>query len=387
MSDRLKNSTLTGSLVSSTYRNHLKFGYGPAFKTERENSFFNVQPGLANTPASFKVECLRAARLIGDEAKKQNKKVVVALSGGLDSEVIARSFLEADISIEVAILQYLPDLNDHDIQHATHFCRMNNIKTNYVDLDVFKYYETSDHRDSYLKYGCNSPMFSVHLELCRKFENDFLIFSGVVPLLHQPAAVHNHAHSLSRFNIINETISQFSLVEFPVENTFCFDRYFHLNSTSGVSNFFFYTPELILSALALGDVVEQINSIEDLSRKILSTPFDDIEYYHTQKLRGRLKYDIFRKAGFTVLPRESKFTGFEKIHSLCNTADSAEKESASLSGNNFQLKGLIRFNELYRAPMEKYLPPIKLGIFKIEENNLLWLREYALKNWVQKKQY
>lgn len=362
-------------ILTSTHQNHLKIGYGPLLKPHREMSYFQVCSGPARQPDSFKIECLRAARLIAESAQMQNKKIVIALSGGLDSEVVARAFLEASIPFEATTLRYLPDLNEHDNHYAFHFCKMNNIKLNIIDIDVMAHYQTEQHKHSYEKYCCNSPMFSVHLDLCRRFENDFLILGGIVPILHVPHDIHNHSKQLSLFNIIEKTFSQFSLAEFPVENTFCFDHYFNLHKTSGVSHFFLYTPELVLSSLAAGNVLKQIDDINTFSYQYPASQYENIPFYHSQKITNILKYNFFRQEGFTVLPRERKLTGFEKIHQSFGP-----QEGAQPSYQN-ELKGLIRFNELYRKPMEAQLPKQQLGVFNIDSENKIWLKNHALINW------
>jgi hypothetical protein len=373
-------------MKSSTYHHHLKVGYGSSFLDSRERSFFHIQSAPAEIPKSFKEECIRAAKLIFLEAQSKNKKIVIALSGGLDSEVVARSFLEANVPFEAAILKYLPDLNDHDIQFAFHFCKLNNIKVNQIDIDVFQFYKSSAHRESYELYHCNSPMFSVHLELCRQFKNDFLIFGGVVPIFHIPPDIHNHAGQVSRFNIINKTLEQFNLAEFPVENTFCYDRFFSQHGTCGVSHFFMYTPELILRALAESDVIHQTQSLNEFSRAYPPADFENIQLYHSYKISNQMKHDFFRKMGFRVQPKPSKLTGFEKIHELCYLKPSADTNTfENVKSYQRQLSGLIRFNQLYRKPMEEKLPKLSLGVFDINELNKKWLFEFALENWSYKE--
>src|SRR5687768_12507692 len=98
-------------LKQYSYNNHSKYGWGNDWfnKPERTHSGFQVTFGKSvGTPGSFRDECVRAARLIGESTKEP---IVVALSGGVDSEVIARSFLEAEIPFKAVIVRFTGDVN------------------------------------------------------------------------------------------------------------------------------------------------------------------------------------------------------------------------------------------------------------------------------------
>lgn len=360
---------------SSTYKNHLKFGYGAEFQAHRSVSYFNVEAGLADIPQSFKQECLRAARLICEAAGV--RKVIIPMSGGLDSEVVARSFLECQIPFEAAILRYLPDLNDFDIRSARAFCAQYNIPSHVIDVDVLEYFKSPAHAESAEKYLCNSPMYSVHLELCRKFKDDFVVFAGVIPTLDLPAEINNNFLHISRYNIIEKTIHAFALMEYPIEANFCFDHFFSKNESQGVSNFFLYTPELILSSLVGNDIFLMYEELQHFSRKINVHDYDLVAHYHTQRISGALKYRFLKRMGFDVEPRESKFTGFEGIHDLFADRNPELKKYVSA------ITGMTRFNEIYRKPMEERLPRLKLGRFQISETNKVWLMSSAIEKWVQ----
>ena len=82
---------------------------------------------MIKIPTSFKDECLRAARLIGEAA---DKPILVLLSGGIDSEVAARCFLEAGVPFEVVTANIIYNgkiVNDNDTKYTTAFIKKFNL--------------------------------------------------------------------------------------------------------------------------------------------------------------------------------------------------------------------------------------------------------------------
>ncbi len=365
--------------VSSTYQNHLKFGYGPEFETIRTNTFFNVEAGEAaeareaSDTRSFHSECVRAASLISAQAGQ--KRILIAMSGGMDSEVVARSFLEAKVPFEAVIFRYENESNLHDIKSAVDFCNSNNLKINFVDINVLEFLDTGEYLDFTSLYNCNSPLFSVHLEACKHLKNDFVIFSGSAPVLRLPPLVHRNFHSLDRFYIIKNTIENFVQTEFPIENSFCYDHFFAKNHSEGVSNFFLYTPELILSSLKLGDPLLQFHEVQHFSPKNPHKDFDMVTHFQSRRMMACLKQRFFIRGGFDISLRESKFTGFEKIHLKFDQlpADKGIYEKG--------IDGMTRFNQKYRSPMEAKMPPLKLISFRISRKDEESLLAYAFENW------
>lgn len=359
--------------VSNTYQNHLKFGYGPDMETVRTPTFFNIHCGEAAKPGSFFSECVRAASLIAEKAGQ--KRILVAMSGGLDSEVVARSFLAAKVPFEAVIFRYEDDSNLHDIQSAIDFCHANNVKTNFVEVRVIEFLNKLDYLGFTSEYFCNSPLFAVHLEGCRQVKNDFVVISGSAPSLRLPPLIHRNFHSLHRFYIIQNTIEQFMLSEYPTENTFCFEHFFVKNNCEGVSNFFLYTPELVLSSLLLGDPVLQFHEVQHFSPKNPHSEFDMVTLFQSRRMMARLKQRFFIRGGFDVGPRDAKFTGFEKLQ--LKFSELPPDKGIYERG----IDGLVRFNQIYRAPMEARMPVMKLINFQISDKDREILLANAFESW------
>lgn len=71
-------------------------------------------------PQTFREECGFAARLI---ASRADRPIAVMMSGGIDSEIIARTFLENDIPFQALSYEFEDGKSFHDLRWAKEFCR------------------------------------------------------------------------------------------------------------------------------------------------------------------------------------------------------------------------------------------------------------------------
>jgi hypothetical protein len=68
-------------------------------------------------------------------------KPCVMFSGGVDSEVVIRSFLAIGIKPEVYIFRYENDYNIYDVSYAITVCSMLDLPYNLIDFNLKKFYE------------------------------------------------------------------------------------------------------------------------------------------------------------------------------------------------------------------------------------------------------
>ena len=104
-------------LFDYTHKNHFKFGYwsdtgGPHWflpPDGTEELTWTVDFGFCEyKPTNFKDECYRAARLITDSTTEIPN---IMFSGGNESEVVVRSFMDQEIPFKVSILKFKKNLN------------------------------------------------------------------------------------------------------------------------------------------------------------------------------------------------------------------------------------------------------------------------------------
>jgi len=91
----------------------------------------------------FKTECIMAAQKV-ESLNIKNLPLIVTMSGGLDSELIAQSLYSANISFKALIGRLQVEtatgsiiLNKHDYCYAEKWCKSHNVEVIYCDLDVF----------------------------------------------------------------------------------------------------------------------------------------------------------------------------------------------------------------------------------------------------------
>lgn len=82
---------------------------------------------------SWKDELAQTARNI---RSLTDKPLFVCLSGGIDGEVAARTFLQEGIKFTALSLRHIAGTNDHDVSYAKKFCNFYNVPHLVVDFDI-----------------------------------------------------------------------------------------------------------------------------------------------------------------------------------------------------------------------------------------------------------
>jgi hypothetical protein len=91
--------------------------------------------------------CTRAPQSWSDEvdntaqaiANSTNKPLYVLMSGGIDSEMVARAFLDNGIKFKALTLKHKAGTNSHDTDWADIFCKNHNIQQEILELDTDKF--------------------------------------------------------------------------------------------------------------------------------------------------------------------------------------------------------------------------------------------------------
>ena len=104
-------------------------------RTYGSGSSFSVEIDCPNNKkADYFLECCSVADKI-----PTNEKIYLMYSGGVDSEYIANILLHRRIKFIPVIVKLLPNYNDHDIQYALNFCKLNNLVPKIIDIDFDKF--------------------------------------------------------------------------------------------------------------------------------------------------------------------------------------------------------------------------------------------------------
>ena len=286
-----------------TYNNHFKFGYDYNWFEPRAShqQKWTVQYGECNhPPLSFHEECLRTARMI--KQVFPDEELCVLFSGGVDSEVVVRSFYESNIEIKVAILQFNNQLNSHDIIYAINTCNELGISYQIYNLDILNFWEFELYNYTDPTY-CISPQLASTMWLIDQIKG--------IPILGSGECL------IEKRSIANKL--EWCLLE--KERIASWYRFFIEKNKRGCPGFFQFTPEIILSYLK-----------EPTIQQLINNELPDISSTNEIKLKIYQKY-------FPLVSRP-KYTGFEKL----------QNEDAY-----FRKK----LNEKYPFVDEIYLSPIK----------------------------
>lgn len=261
-------------MYNYTHENHFKFGYNDEYFNLRKSptDIWNVTYGRCKRqPGNFREECVHAAKLI---RQNTNSDIYVLLSGGLDSEIVARSFIEADIDITCIIGRFNGFMNEHDIRYAINFCIEYEVKYEFLDINIIDFWKYKLYKYA-SSTGCISPQLPIVMYIADQVDGHAVLGSGECYL------VQNHLHVFELWE--KEKIASWY-------------RHFLINNKEGTPGFFQYTPELMLSFINDKIITEIKDKCEGVST-----------YYEKTKLY---------KEYWPELKDRKIYTGFEKYEEL-----------------------------------------------------------------------
>jgi hypothetical protein len=96
-------------------------------------------------------------------AQSTNKPLYVFMSGGIDSEVVARTFLENNISFKAITLKFKNGENDYDTYYADTFCKENGIEHKILKIDFNDF--LNNQISNFIKQGYKSNNIYYYLQL------------------------------------------------------------------------------------------------------------------------------------------------------------------------------------------------------------------------------
>ena len=245
----------------------------------------------------------------------KSKKLILCLSGGLDSEAMAESFLRAGVPFEVSIWRYKGWLNDYDIKYAFEFCKRHSLEYNMEECDLDWFYGNNFHILYGRKYLCNSPQVALHMYMLEKL---FKLSNVAVFLPWQPPSFAYDPKGGKAYVIV----TYFRYLAYY--------RFFNLNEAPGSGYFIISRSALFYSFLKL-PIVRQIMR----DAKILKCD------------NYRIKSILYEQGGFKAKAKSGKFTGFDKFKVKLNE------------------RYKMDYNRSYRYPLMRMMPDPKKQTFHV----------------------
>ena len=278
-------------MTYTTHNNHYQFGWGKGlFNFDDKRDKFWMKFGRCEyLPTSFKTECIRAARLISENVKKP---ALVCFSGGIDSEVVVRSFQEANVDFEVGIMNLTfrdnNSINQHDIKYALDYVKKHNIKHTIINIDFENFLRTQLLTGA-KKYNVDYVGIFLHNEMIKCFPNHHCVLGGGDIQLQRHRF--NDRPKLTGLYLEEEEISV-ALIETArkIDN--------------GISHrFFMQTPEIMLAWLLDPDIQHWIKY-----EYALVSPWTNMNFF------GIKPFALYRH--WPDMDIRPKYTGLEKFYDL-----------------------------------------------------------------------
>jgi len=277
----LINNKYRDPLASSydSHENHIRFGYGknPIYSDKLHKlPWCEIYGKGDNRRGTWWEECQIAAH----EIKKKYQDVAVLMSGGLDSEMVACSFLDAGISFRPYFMKYYGFdgqlLNFYDWEYVQRFCDLHELKLDIEEIDIID--DICDRR--YLDYFIDG-LWETYFPLTALYTHNYAIEKfnklGFVPVFGQDQVEikmdENNKPSLGDSFFMSGNAAAF---------------WAHEKGYHNIYNFFTYTPNQVLSYIDIPEVKNVKKSGYDFKKHIAKK-------YSSDKL---LKIDREKATGY-----------------------------------------------------------------------------------------
>jgi len=153
-----------------TIDNHFTFGYNGVPFAEKKNyetdKFFCTYSRCSREPGSFKQECINTANEVSLQAEQLDRIPYLFLSGGLDSEVVAKAFLDAGVDFKVISFRFKNNFSSHEIHYIDKFIKKHNLEHSYYDIDP-DWLLTSEAEDYLYQSQCSQSEMLPHMKLIK----------------------------------------------------------------------------------------------------------------------------------------------------------------------------------------------------------------------------
>lgn len=268
---------------------NFSYGYGKENINLRtpENFKFNCYYKKSSyIPDSFREECIKVCNKISDYSLKIDRVPTILFSGGLDSEIVIRAFLDSGRPFNVVTNRFLNGLNAHEITWTEKISQQLGIEITYIDLDILNWLTSNQ-----------------SLELAKISKCAYSEMLPTMKLIHDVWFNLNGVPVLGNGDFYASLIDQrWQYIEF--EYIVAWMRYCVEQNVMSAVNFFQLTPEISLS-MALDPLIQDT---------VMSNRYSNLR---------STKYKVYKKYWRDIFIRE-KYDGAEFIKAECESLNSKE---------------------------------------------------------------
>ena len=272
---------------------HFQYGYDDKIAPLRlspQQNFF-VRPGQClRMPFDFRAETQIAARQI---FQTFGDSLLLCLSGGLDSEIMAEAFYYSNTPFRAAIMRMANDKNIHDISWAVTYCESRFIPYEFIDVDVDAFFKSGEYLEFAHQSQCGFPFILLHLKLIKNIWS-----SSRVPIFGE-----GNMHFRRTKNIWAYNTQEF---------WYAHEKYCHNRSQTDLVKFYHWSPELMAAYISgprfLEFIREQPESFQDLNHAKWSLYNDYYQCAERPKYRGYEKLMDVHLEYMETLKQKFNFT-------------------------------------------------------------------------------
>ena len=288
-----------------TLNNHLKYTIDDRLYGFRKNSFesYKVMVGRIDQDqykkSSYQKELLRTADSVYQEF---GKDLVVFLSGGTDSEIALRSFLDIGFKPKCAIIAFKGGYNSSDVMGAVDLAKSLEVPYEILHFDVKNFMRSGEASDFGKKLQCTQVTYlTVYYHILK---------------LGFPAVMGGEL-LLKRNTQLDESKWYYCLRENEDGSAMRFTNLYNLPL---VNEYFSYTPELMLYYLEHPDIIKlvttkynyklsSVSSKNNILRKLCPAVEKRVKTHGYENLLG-FNFESYRKLASEQIARlESSLDG------------------------------------------------------------------------------
>ena len=248
-----------------------------------------VNKTISRPLKSYREELLLNAQSVRD---RFTEPLDLMLSGGVDSEIVLRCYLELKIPVNVFIFKYEDDINILDFNQALSTCTALNVTPKIIDLNLKKFFENEAY-DIWIKGYFLSAGKLVHMKMIEYLDNIPIMCDGLGANSNTLVQGHNEWQVCLSETLFNQTI------------------YCNTIKRPMIPLWHEFSPELVASFLTL-DIVQQFTKNKFPSIK----SFNDLKYIIHNLIWGTAVRD--KLVGFEGDNRGQKIpkfmNDFNKMH-------------------------------------------------------------------------
>lgn len=296
-----------------------QYNNGPKFGRKQVGDVFTTSftPFLGKV-GTFKEELTKAAKSTLDTY--QGLKPSIYFSGGIDSEIMLRSYLEIKANPDVYIVRYEKDYNLYDVSYAVTVCSLLNVDYKIIDFNLEKFFNNDAERISELSQS-DRPRALIYSKFIEDSEGLPILGTSTPPIFR-----------------LNENYNEKGeWVLTCLEHAVAWSKFSLTINKPAVAEWFKWTPGLVLSFLNL-----------DWCKNLVNDRYYGKLGVNSTKILG------YREAYTDIIDRKKK-SGFEKIDHLVNEFE----EYLSKKNNG------LHFRDSFSRPISQLELEIK-GIYKKE---------------------